>query len=85
MNKLEEAVIELIDERIAALHREPEFITPKEAAKLLKVSAPTLISMMKGGRIEALRVGNRVLIDKEKLTQAMQNGKVFKYQHVKKG
>ena len=85
MEELKRVIISLIDERVKALQREPEFITPKEAAKLLKVSAPTLISMMKGGRIEALRVGNRVLIDKEKLTQAMQNGKVFKYQHVKKG
>ena len=85
MDILEKTIIELIDERIAALHREPEFITPKEAAKLLKVSAPTLISMMKSGRVDALRLGGRVLIDKEKLTQAMQNGEIFKYQRIKKG
>ena len=85
MNKLEEAVIELIDERIAALHREPEFITPKEAAKLLKVSAPTLISMMKSGRIDAIKLGGRVLINKEKLNKSLQNHELFRYQHVKKG
>jgi excisionase family DNA binding protein len=85
MDILEKTIIELVDARIAALRQEPEYLTPKEASKLLKVSAPTLISMMKSGRIDALRIGGRVLIDKEKLTQAMQNGKVFKYQHVKKG
>jgi excisionase family DNA binding protein len=85
MEELKRVIISLIDERIAALRQEPEYLTPKEASKLLKVSAPTLISMMKSGRVDALRLGGRVLIDKEKLTQAMQNGEIFKYQRIKKG
>jgi excisionase family DNA binding protein len=85
MEELKRVIISLIDERIAALRQEPEYLTPKEASKLLKVSAPTLISMMKSGRIAALRFGGRILIDKEKLNKSLQNHELFRYQHVKKG
>ena len=85
MEELKKVIINLIDERVKALHKEPEYLTPKEAAKLLKVSAPTLISMMKSGRIDAIKLGGRVFVDKEKLNKSLQNHELFRYQHVKKG
>jgi len=56
---------------------EPTYYTREELADLLHVSQPTLLDYRKKGLIpEPIKVGDRVLFDKVKVREAIENGKV---------
>ena len=48
-----------------------EFLTRKEAAKLLHISLPTLATYIKNGKIEGYRIQGRVLLRKSEVLQSV--------------
>ena len=57
----------------------PRYLTRKEAAGLLNISLPTLMSYVKKGLLPAQKIGTRVLFDEEKLKECLRDlsGKGF--------
>lgn len=49
----------------------PEFITSKEAAELLKVTLPTLYDWRKKKIISAYRIGNKVRFNRQELEKSL--------------
>ena len=49
----------------------PEYITSKEAAEILKVTLPTLYDWRKKGIITAYRIANKVRFIREELEQSL--------------
>ena len=50
---------------------EPKFYTRNEVATLLKLSLPTLSGYTKEGRIQAMRIGRRVLYSEQAVQDAL--------------
>jgi excisionase family DNA binding protein len=51
--------------------QEPEFITSKEAANILKVTLPTLYDWRKKGIISAYRIGNKIRFNRQELLDSL--------------
>lgn len=64
--------------------KEPRFFTREEAAKILHVSLPTLAKLTQAGRLAAKRIGGRVLYDAESINEAVEEGKIRKYERFKR-
>ena len=59
---------------------EPQYLTRKEAAKFLKISVPTLHNYTMTGRLNAFRMGRRVLYKMEDLELSMTEVVVSRFQ-----
>jgi len=60
----------------------PDFISRSEAAKLLKITLPTLNEWTKLGRLKSYKIGNRVLYKLDEVIEAVKstsNNKHKKY------
>jgi len=71
---LKEVIREVISEeleRITKPQNETQYRTRKEAAKLLKITLPTLHEYTKEGRIQAVRIGKRVLYSEQAVQEAL--------------
>jgi excisionase family DNA binding protein len=51
--------------------QQPEFITSKEAASILKVTLPTLYDWRKKGIISAYRIGNKIRFNRQQLEESL--------------
>jgi excisionase family DNA binding protein len=58
---------------------EKKYLTIKETASKLNVTILTVKNYIKKGNIDAQKIGNRVLIDSEKLEKRLQQVKSLKY------
>lgn len=56
----------------------------QDAAEYLKVSLPTIHAMINRGKIKAVKVGRRTLIDMTDLKCKVANGEIGRYKHSKK-
>lgn len=65
---LVDRIKELPDEDIANLS---EFVTPKKAAEILKLSRPTLQKYTEEGLFERYRLGNKIYYRRDDLLQAI--------------
>jgi excisionase family DNA binding protein len=63
---------------------DPQYLTRKEAASLLKISVPTLYAYTNSGRLIAYRIGRRVLYKLADLEMRMQPVEISRYAKGKK-
>lgn len=77
-----------VQDELAALYSfnpllmQRRFVTPKEAAELLKISYYTILEYVKAGRILAAKIGNDYRIENSDLERFIEQSK--KYNHLKK-
>lgn len=77
VNELLDKIGQLIENKIAQSNDKPKkqdhskFISRKEAAKLLKISLPTLNDWTKSGLLNSYQIGTRVLYKPEEVEQSL--------------
>lgn len=77
LGELLEKFGQLIDQKIGNLHptekkeSQTGFITRKEAAKLLKISLPTLHEWTKLGWLQSYRIGTRILYKQQEIEASL--------------
>ena len=71
----------VIDERLktALKSKEPENLTIKETAKLLKVSEQSVHNYLKRGLLKAQKVGRILLVKRTSIENSLQDVKSLKY------
>ncbi|WP_372751606.1 helix-turn-helix domain-containing protein [Labilibaculum sp.] len=72
---LKELIREVISEELKKGNKpkdETKFRTRLEVAELLKITLPTLHEYTKEGRIQAMRIGRRVLYSEQAVQEALQ-------------
>lgn len=69
-----EAVREAIAEK--EIKKDPNYITVEEACEFLHCSEPTLYNRVNKGEIKVVKNGRSTLIDKRKLTDDLESGKL---------
>ena len=86
-NELLERIGQLIDSKIGILPTENKqqsgYLSRKEAAKLLKITLPTLHDWTKLGYLKAYKMGTRVLYKESEIIQSLE--KVQSAKHKKGG
>lgn len=75
---LKPLVAEAIKEAIAEkeIKKDPNYITVEEACKFLHCSGPTLYNRINKGEIKVIKNGRGSLIDKRKLIEDLESGKL---------
>lgn len=87
---LKELLLEAVEEKFKVLvHSDPvlsnsvhsnenKYLSRREAAKMLKISLPTLNEWTKQGKIKAYRIGSRVLYKPEDIENSLTQAYNFK-------
>jgi excisionase family DNA binding protein len=78
IDKTAAAVFERIKSYLPRSDNSPEFLTRKEAARLLHISLPTLSLYCKNGTIPSYRVGPNIRLKKLEIEQIVTDGLRFK-------
>ena len=84
---LTEIIRPIVFEAVDAAYTEKKANPPKryytleEAQEHLRISRATFYRNVKKGRIEILKIGNKSLIDADKLDDAIERREVYRYKH----
>ena len=80
-NEVKEIVSQAINEAIKEIDipAAPEYLTREEAAKLLKISLPTLSKLTKEGHIPGYKIGRHIRYKSQELDMALQEIATLKY------
>ena len=83
VNELLSQVEQLIDAKISITpkneNNQPDYLSRKEVAKLLKITLPTLHDWTKLGRLRAYKIGSRVLYKPTEVKEALEKTQTFKH------
>jgi len=86
LNQLLEKIGQLIDSRLSQAaplntdqNQSAKYFTRSEAAKLLKISLPTLGDYTKLGWLQSYKLGKRVLYKKEEVLTSIEKLATYKY------
>lgn len=84
LNELFARVVAKIREDDAIARHEAsveEYGTRQDACDFLKVSLPTLHSLMNKGLVHFKKIGRKTLVDMNDLRRAVSDGRIVRYQH----
>ena len=85
LEPLIDAVVEQLAERawtrmqVIMRPPEPRYYSRIEAAKILRITLPTLANLTSNGRLTAKKVGRRVLYDSAQIDALVASGEQIKY------
>jgi excisionase family DNA binding protein len=57
------------------------YYTSQEAMEHLRISRATFYRLVKKGKIDILKIGNRSLIDADLLDEAVERREIYRYKH----
>ena len=88
LNVMLENLAETIADKVVARIKEedsnkPKYYTRKELCKILHVTNPTVIEMVKRGEIREKKIGGRILYDAAEIDEAVKENKIFRYKRRK--
>lgn len=73
---LEDAIKGVVKEVIP---KEKKFYTRQEVADKIRVSLPTIHSLVNSGKLICHKIGGRSLFDSEEIDRAIEEKRIFKY------
>ncbi|MBQ7898927.1 MAG: helix-turn-helix domain-containing protein [Bacteroidales bacterium] len=76
-------VIQAVQDALAELNPRPlkRYLTPEEAWTHIKVSRATFYRLVGRGVIEILKIGNKSLVDADRLDEAVEKREIYRYKH----